>query len=41
MLSDFGTSRDMMQTPRARSGNTGTSVLQLLHAKELLTDIVT
>ncbi|KAI0287204.1 kinase-like domain-containing protein [Russula brevipes] len=24
MLSDFGTSRDMMQTPRTRSGNTGT-----------------
>ncbi|KAI0305273.1 kinase-like domain-containing protein [Multifurca ochricompacta] len=24
MLSDFGTSRDMLQTPRARSGNTGT-----------------
>ncbi|KAI9510196.1 kinase-like protein [Russula earlei] len=24
MLSDFGTSRDMMQTPGARSGNTGT-----------------
>ncbi|KAH9059610.1 kinase-like protein [Lactarius vividus] len=27
MLSDFGTSRDMLQMPRARSGNTGTSVL--------------
>ncbi|KAI0264595.1 kinase-like domain-containing protein, partial [Gloeopeniophorella convolvens] len=24
MLSDFGTSRDMLQTPRARTGNTGT-----------------
>ncbi|KAI0284664.1 kinase-like domain-containing protein [Russula aff. rugulosa BPL654] len=24
MLSDFGTSRDMLQTPRPRSGNTGT-----------------
>lgn len=37
MLSDFGTSRDMLQTPRARTGNTGTSVPQLLSYKSSLT----
>lgn len=30
MLSDFGTSRDMIKTSRVRSGNTGTSVPEIL-----------
>jgi len=41
MLSDFGTSRDMMQTPGARSGNSGTSVpTTISRSGSLLTSLV-